>query len=56
MVGWIIVGLLLAAVLGVLGTVVEVALELMLGLVLLVALVVVGGYLLVRSKAGDRGR
>lgn len=56
MLGWIIVGLLLAAVLGVLGTVVEVALEVLLVLVLLVGLVFVGGYLLVRSKVGDRGR
>lgn len=56
MLAWIIVGLLLAAVLGVLGTVVEVALEVLLVLVLLVALVVVGGYLLVRSKVGNRGR
>lgn len=53
MLGWILLIVVLAA-LGVLGTVLELALELLLGLLLVVALVVVGGYLLIRSRTAGR--
>ena len=55
MLGWVLLLVVLIAVFG-LGTVLEVAVELLLAAVLLVALVAVGGYMLARSKSGDRAR
>lgn len=53
MLAWILLIIVLVAVFG-LGTVLEVAIELMLGIVLVLALLVVGGYLLLRGRTGDR--
>lgn len=55
MLGWILLAVVLIAIFG-LGTVLEVALELLLGVVLVLAVLAIGGYLLVRAKAGDRTR
>jgi hypothetical protein len=53
--GWILLVVVLIAVFGV-GTVLEVAIELLLATVLILALLVVGGYLFLRAKTGDRSR
>ena len=55
MLGWILLVIVLVAIFG-LGTVLEVAVELLLAAVLIVALIAVGGFLFARSKAGDRTR
>ncbi len=55
MLGWILLVIVLIAIFG-LGTVLEVAVELLLLAVLIVALLAVGGFLLARSKSGDRTR
>lgn len=55
MLGWILLAIVLVAIFG-LGTVLEVAVELLLAAVLIVALIAVAGYLVTRSKAGDRTR
>lgn len=55
MLGWVLLFVVLVVIFG-LGTVLEVALELLLGVVLVLALIAVVGYLLVRSRAGDRTR
>lgn len=52
MLGWILLFVVLVIIFG-LGTVLEVALELLLGAVLVLALIAVVGYLLLRSKSGD---
>lgn len=49
MLGWILLVIVLVALFG-LGTVLEVAIELLLAAVLIVALIAVGAYLLARSK------
>lgn len=56
MLGWILLAIVVAAVLGVLGTPLELALEIILALLVVVGLVAAAGYLLVRSKNGDRTR
>ena len=55
MLGWILLVVVLVALFG-LGTVLEVALELLLAAVLIVALLAVGAYLLARSKTRDSSR
>lgn len=55
MLGWILLVVVLVVLFG-LGTVLEVALELLLAAVLIVALLAVGGYLLARSKTRDSSR
>lgn len=55
MLGWVLLAIVLVAIFG-LGTVLEVAIELMLAAALVLALVVVAGYLLVRARTGDRTR
>lgn len=53
MLGWILLFVVLVAIFG-LGTVLEVAVELLLGAVLVVVLIALGVFLYTRSKAGDR--
>lgn len=55
MLGWVLLAIVLIAVFG-LGTVLEVAIEALLVVLLLVAILAVGGYLLMRSRAGDTTR
>lgn len=55
MLGWVLLAIVLVAIFG-LGTVLEVAIELLLAALLILALIAVGGYLLMRSRGGDRTR
>lgn len=50
MLGWILLAIVLVVVFG-LGTVLEVAIELLLAAVLVLALIAVAGYFLMRSRA-----